>query len=245
MLATRSLYLNGYSTTWPLDNAYVIGTARTWGHGSKPLLFCHGYSDTAAPNLARNGRTDLLNALAQDYLVCCPDLGGQQWGNDTHVNIAADAHSYLTSLGCSGPLTIVATSMGTLGGLGYLKRHPYTAIIEAFAAVVPCVNIAASAPLIGQAVVDLAYPPNGYNDATDGPAHSPIQYVDGFAPDVPMGFWTVSNDELVPPWTIDQYVKARPQTGRKDLGPLGHSQAALSASAEPVADWLKYIRSIS
>lgn len=229
----------GYSPSAPAEFQYVVGTAKGWKGGKPPLIYCHGSGNTAqtaaSGDAAHAGEWKMINALAQDYLVIVADLGLQAWGNDTHRARIVDAKAHLAALGATGPVTLVAGSMGALGALGYGLDAP--ANVKKIAAIIPCVDLAAIEPLSGGSV-DAAYGGN-YDDAVHGPTHSPVRYAASLNSTLPIHLFTANNDPLVYPSTAAAFVAARPQTLRTDLGAVGHTDAAMGVAVAPVTAWLR------
>lgn len=237
-IALRSVMGQGYSAAAPSEFQFVVGTASAWAGRKPPLIYCHGSgatTQTAASGSAANaGEWALLTALAQHYLVIVADLGLQAWGNDTHVARIAEAKAYLAALGATGPVTLVGGSMGNLGALGYARAHPES--VSKVACIIPALDLASLYPM-ASADIDAAYG-GAYSNAVHGPTHSPVQYAASLDADLPIHLFTTSNDPVCLPSTASAFVSARPQTGRTDLGALGHGDAAAGASASPVVEWL-------
>ena len=190
--------------------------------------------------LAKTGQKALLDTLAQDYAVISCDLGLQAFGNDTHVARIADAITYLeANWGTSGCVVLVGGSMGALGALGYARLHPEK--VRAVAAIIPGLDLADL--MLRGAAADINTAFGGtYNDSTHGPTHSPVKYAASMDATVPVHLFTASDDTIAVPATATAFVTARPQTMRTDLGALGHSEAAVTASIPKVAAWLKGVR---
>lgn len=240
-LALRTIFGEGYSPTAPTEKQWDLGTIRAARGDKPPMIYCHGSGDTATTIQAKTGQLALLRALAQDYMICAADLGLQAWGNDTHVARIGEAIDHLeATYGTSGPVTLVTGSMGNLGGMGYARLYPEN--VTAIAAIIPATDLANlyANPLI-TADMNLAYPP-AYDNATMGPTHSPVMYASTMDPDLPIHLFTASNDTITVPSTAAAFVAARPQTERTDLGALGHSEAAVTASVPLVVEWLRQVR---
>lgn len=72
----------------------------------------------------------------------------------------------------------------------------------------------------------------GYYQATHGATKNPVTFASSLA--MPVGLWTASDDAVCVPSTADAFVTARPATTRTNLGAVGHTQAAISASVAGV-----------
>ncbi len=237
-LAQISTLAKGYSPTAPDEAQLTLATIGGTLGRKPPLLYFHGSGDLAPTLMAKAGQKALLEALAQRYAVIAGDFGGQAWGNPAHVDRALEAADYLsTTWGTRDRLTLVAGSMGTLGALRLARLYPHR--IRAIAAVIPALDLASlqTFPAIAADLVS-AYAPTGYNDATMGATYSPVKYAAQLDPDLPIHLWTASNDTITLPATADAFVAARPQTGRTDVGPLGHSEAAVVNATPALLDWL-------
>lgn len=233
-LPTRSTLGVGYSTTAPTERQYVASTYHGWRGELPPLIYCHGSGDTAETVPGKSGQAVLLAALAQRYTVVAADLGLQVWGNDTHIARVADAVAYAASLGATGKVTIVTASMGTLGGLGYLLRNPGN--VRAAGCVIPALDLEQLLS-VAASEINAAYPP-AYDDAVNGPTHSPVKYAASLPTTVPIHLLTSSTDAIVLPSTADAFMAARPATKRTDIGTAGHSEASILAAVAPLTSWL-------
>lgn len=235
-LALRTILGQGYSAVDPNEWQYLAGTAKA-ELGRKPaLIYCHGSGDTAQTVLGKSGQKALIAALAQNYAVIAADLGYQAFGNDTHVARIVEAVAYLEATwGTTSRVTLVGGSMGCLGALGYARLYPER--VRAVVGIIPGLDLADLMLRGAAADINAAYG-GAYNDATDGPTHSPVQYAADLGPDIPIHLWTASDDTIAVPATATAFVAARPTTSRTDVGALGHSEAAVAASQTSVLDWL-------
>ena len=233
--ATHSRFGTGYSAVATSENSFVIGSQKAWRGERKPLVYCHGSGGTATTAVTNPAEINLLKALAQDYLVIAADLALQAWGNDNHLARIGDAVSHLANFNADGPVTLVAGSMGNLGAFGYLKANPTG--VRAIAGIIPCVDLDSVYPM-ATADINAAYG-GAYNTNTHGPVRSPVRYATELNADVPVHLFTASNDTLTLPSTATAFVAARPQTERTNLGALGHTNEAVTASITPTVNWLK------
>lgn len=235
-IAVRQSLGQGYSSAAPLEWQYLAGTASAQLGLRPPLVYCHGSGDTATTILAKTGQKALLDALAQRYAIIAPDLGLQAFGNDTHVARIVEAVAYLEATwGTRSRVTLVAGSMGMLGALGYARLYPQK--VRAVAGIIPGLDLADLMLRGAAADINAAYG-GAYNDATMGPTHSPVQYAASLSPSLRIHLWTTSDDTIAVPATATSFVAARPSTGRTNVGALGHSEAAVTASQTSVLDWL-------
>ena len=235
-IAQRTILGQGYSPTAPTEWHYLAGTAKAQLGLKPPLIYCHGSGDTAQTILAKTGQKPLLDALAQNYAVIACDLGYQAFGNDTHVARIIEAVTYLEQTwGTRSRITLVGGSMGCLGALGYTRLYPTK--VRAVAGIIPGLDLADLMLRGAAADINAAYG-GAYNDATDGPTHSPVQYAASLSSSIPIRLWTANNDTIAVPATAAAFVAARPATFRTDVGALGHSEAAVTASITSVIDWL-------
>lgn len=236
-VALRTSFGQGYSTTAPTELQFFTGTTRAWRGDRTTLIYCHGSGDTATTLLTKSGQRPLINSMAQNFAVIAPDLGLQAtWGNDLHVTLIDEAIDYVeTTYGTSGRVILVAGSMGTLGALAYALNHPEK--VRAVAAIIPGLDLADLMLRGAAADINAAYG-GTYDDVTEGPTHSPVQYAGDLDPNIPIHLWTCSNDTITVPATADAFVAARPQTERTNIGALGHTEAAVTAAQASVLDWL-------
>lgn len=237
-IAQRTVIGQGYSPTAPTEWQYFSSTNRGWAGHVPPLLYLHGSGDNATTILAKSGQKPLLDALSQKYAVLACDFGLQAWGNNTHLLRIEEAVAYLAATwGGTARVTIVAGSMGNLGGLRYARLHPEN--VRAYVGIIPALDLGnlQTIPAIAAELVT-AYSPSGYNDVTMGETYSPVKYADELDPDLPIHLWTASNDTITVPSTAAAFVAARPQTLRTNIGALGHTEAAVTAAQASVLDWL-------
>ncbi|KRB73085.1 hypothetical protein ASE01_20125 [Nocardioides sp. Root190] len=243
-LATAAVFGQGYSPTVPTESQYVAATVAGQRGERTLLVYCHGSGGSATGLLTTPLERAFVDALAQRNPVIAADLALQAWGSDRHVQAIGEAIAYAESLlitpfGPAGKIFIVAGSMGNLGGLGYVLAHPEK--VRAYAGLIPALDLASlntMPPIPSEIAVAYGAP---YNDATMGPTHSPVRYAAALDPDVPIRLWTASNDTICLPSTATAFVAARPQTERVDLGPLGHTAAAVAAAQPSILSWLRTV----
>lgn len=221
------------------EDDVVIGTRLTYT-GDQPhgIIYCHGGLDTAASAFGKTAQHRLMAAAARHATVHVGDLGGDTFGNDTGTDQVESQVAYARATwGVVGPLGFIGTSMGFITATNYALLHPDD--VAFIAGVIPGIDLADlhTRGTTGT-LIDAAYPP-AYNDATDGPDHSPIQFADQLPDDLPIHLFTTSNDPLSVPATADAWITARPQDERTDLGALGHTEAAIAASVAPVTAWVQ------
>lgn len=217
----------------------IYGTNPTFaGTQTNGIIYCHGSGETAATVYAdTTAQRLIIDQLANNATVIAADLGGQTFGNDTAITRIGQAITYLRSTWAqSGPVVLVAGSMGVLGALSYTLAHPTE--VQAVAGIIPGLDLADLMLRGAAADINAAYG-GAYNDATHGPTHSPVQFADELPADLPIRLWTSNNDAIAVPATADTFVTARPQTVRTDLGALGHTSAAVIASAAGVVEWVE------
>lgn len=215
------------------EDDIVLGTIGTWLQARRPLIYCHGSGDTAGSAFHKTGQGILLKRLARLFTVVACDLGGTAtWGNDTVITRIGQAKTYLSSSwGATGPVVLVAGSMGALGALAYTLANPSNVL--GVAAAIPALDLndlVANNRGGAAAAINTAYG-GTYSDGTHGPTHSPVQFAASL-PAIPISLWTASDDAICVPATADAFVAARPATTRTDLGALGHTEAAITASVE-------------
>lgn len=240
MLATSSIFGQGYSPAAPTEWAYMAGSVAAQ-RGERPgLIYCHGSGGTATNMLTNAVERALIEKLAQRYAVIAADLALQAWGSATGVDRVGEARQCLIDRwNVTGPMYLLCGSMGNLNGLGYLRQHPEH--IRAAACLIPALDLASlntMPPIPAEIAVAYGAP---YNDVTMGPTHSPVRYAATLDPDVPIRLWTASNDTICLPSTATAFVAARPQTERVDLGPLGHTAAAVAAAQPLILSWLRTV----
>lgn len=217
----------------------VLGTWATWSGERTPLIYCHGSGDTTDTAQNKAGQGPLIRALAQHFTVGVADLGLEAWGNDTHVTRIGQEKTHLANnWGADGPVVLVCTSMGALGGLAYTLANP--ANVAAVACVIPALDMADLYSVVDagvKALIDAAYG-GAYSDVTHGPTHSPIQYADELPADLPIAVWAADNDLAARPGPMNAFVTARPQTDLTWVGNLGHTEAAIAAASAGVVEFV-------
>ena len=219
------------------ESDIVFGTTDTWLlNEPQGVIYCHGSGDTDESVIGWPGQFGMINRLARHATVHVGDLGGQTFGNDTAITRIGQAITYLRAeWGQYGPVVLVGVSMGALGALAYTLANPTE--VAAVALVIPGLTLdgAEGGPYEGP--IDAAYPP-AYDSVTDGPTHSPIQFADDLDPDIPIHMWTSSDDPITLPADADAFVAARPQTGRTNVGALGHDDDPVIAAGPALAQWV-------
>src|SRR5690606_30513572 len=96
MLPIRTEVGPGYSQTAPSEHAYLTGTLRSWRAENPLMIYFHGSGNTASTMANTPGQYSLLRALSQRFMVIAADLGGEVWGNDTHIDRATEAMGYMS-----------------------------------------------------------------------------------------------------------------------------------------------------
>lgn len=236
MATPITVFATGYSTAAPNEQVYIAGSQAAWSGQRPPLILAHGSGDSAAGIATTAEFRALAHALAQDHLVVAGDFGGDTWGNDAHLARIGDAITFAANLGAVGKPRLVGLSMGGCGVLGYARANPTA--VDRVAGIIPALDLADMKANRGfGSQIDAAYPP-AYNDSTDGPTRSPVKYAATMRADLPVMFWTASDDVYTVPSTADAFVTARPQTGRTNLGAVGHTPAAAAAATPAVVAWL-------
>lgn len=238
-------YGQGYSASAPTEWYCGIGTRRGMSKQLRCLIYAHGSGDTTftATSAAKAGQNALLRTLAQDYFILVADLGLQAgWGNDLHRQRIEDAVSFLsTRWGFNNDqVTLMGGSMGVLGIMQYARVNPTR--VRNMVGIIPALDLQS---LMSSASADINAAYGGaYNDATHGPLHSPVQFADELDEDIPITLFTASNDTITLPSTATAFVSARPRTKRVDLGAVGHTEAAVTASITGVRSALKYLKDV-
>lgn len=216
------------------EDDVVFGTAASWS-GEQPagVIFCHGANESAVISYADDAQNSIQRGIAEHATVHLGDLGGTNtWGNDTAIDRTDSAKAYLEADWAQvGPVPLIGISMGVLTAMAYALANPTKVLC--IAAVIPALDLNDLKVNRGlAAAIDPAYG-GTYDNATDGPTHSPVMFADDL-PDIPIRLWTASNDPVCVSSTADAFVAARPATERVDLGALGHSDAAVAAAVDGV-----------
>lgn len=212
------------------ENDVVLGGIKT-AMADQPFaaIWCHGSGEVAFDTPLRHRFQ--FRSIGLHATVHAGDLGFQTFGNDLVVTRIGQAISYLrASWGSEGKVALIGQSMGACSALNYALRFPEN--VACVAGVIPMLDIQgiidnpASAGFKPQ--IDAAYG-GTYNNATDGPTHSPVLFAGDMDPDLPIKLWTASNDPWALPAHAEAFVAARPQTEHVNVGALGHTDTAVDA----------------
>ena len=239
-------YGQGYSASAPTES-YCAVTSERGMKGQLPvLIYCHGSGHDAYTQMSSlyPGQKALITAMAKDYFVIGADLGLQGgWGNDLHRQRIEDLVAFVgTRWGFdTTKVSLMAGSMGCLGALQYARVNPGK--VRNMALIIPAVDLADLLLRGAAADINAAYG-GAYNDATDGPTHSPVQYAASLPSSIPIDLFTASDDTLTVPATATAFVNARPLTRRRNLGALGHSDNAVAAAIPYVKAALAYVKPV-
>jgi acetyl esterase/lipase len=229
------------------DEADVVMLPATYRlDGSRPgIVYCHpadGSALNGSDPLQKPGEWRLLRGLAEYVPVAVTDLGGPvTYGNDDAVARIDGARDLLARFGAaSGPVALVATSMGAVAALRYAAAHRDQ--VWAVVAVLPLVDlVGAYQDDIGDQADEIARAwglvrllgqklPAGV---------SPLELVDQLR-GLPLQCWTASNDPVLPSAVTAGFVaQLGPPAETHDLGPLGHTEEAIAAV--PFAAVLSYL----
>lgn len=195
---------------------FVIGTADTDLHTQpRGIVFCHGSGGLAVDAFLISRL--MLNELGRTATVHVGDLGGQTWGNDTVVTRIDQAFDLLeNTYGCTD-LAVVGASMGGLNALNYIVRHSER--LECAALLIPATDIAS---LRANPWITVRWPEIDAIYGGDYTGHNPVDFADDIDPDFPMKVWWSDNDPLVYPYTIANFLAARPQTESLNMGSVSH-----------------------
>lgn len=236
VVPTRSTYRNDVYA--PGEDDYIVGPVSSWaGENPHGVIFCHAAGGTADAVMKNTNQLTLLRVMGGwGATVHCGDLGGTPFGNDA-VGLPSmeAAAAELDSWGVGPEKVLVGISQGFVMAAVYALNHPEN--VKAIAGIVPGIDLAdlrTRDPLL-TTMIDAAYPPT-YNDAVDGPRHSPIRFADELDPDLPIHLWGSSNDPFVTPASVQAFIAARPQTEFTDIGPAGHS---LGGATLAIAAWVE------
>lgn len=239
----HSVFGQGYSPTAPTEYQYLSSTIAGWRGDLPTCIYFHGYGASALTAVQEPQQAALFADLAQNYSLIVADLGLNAFGNDTHVERAVEALIWLEDrMHASGPVTLVAGSMGVLGAMGLAKLAQDTGtpeLIQAVVGIVPALDIADVAKRGYDGPIDAAYG-GAYDDAVHGPDHSPIQYARDLLPGTPMKLWISSNDPTTVPNTAYAFAQQRPETDLEVIGAYGHG--GIAAATDSVMSWLATTR---
>jgi pimeloyl-ACP methyl ester carboxylesterase len=189
-----------------------------------PIIYSHGSGQTALNLILNVAARSMFKQLAKYGPVSVADLGGQNWGNDDgQAKIGAVTDQLVAEHGADDvPAIVVCVSMGNATGMGHALGNPDR--VAAIASVSPLIDFASIIPLGYGDDLDAAYPP-AYDDETDGPTHSPIQFATDLEDDLPIHIWTGATDPLALPDRAQAFVALRPQTDL-DIVTGGHDDTA-------------------
>jgi pimeloyl-ACP methyl ester carboxylesterase len=198
----------------------VLGTVKTDLHTeTRGIVFCHGSGGLAADALLLSRM--LLHEISRTATVHVGDLGGQTWGNDIAVTRIGEAVTLLkNTYGCT-KIALVGASMGGLNALNYIVRESDE--LECAVLLIPATDLVSLRAnpwiTVRWPEIDAIYgaPPN-----EDYTGHNPVDFADEIDPDFPMKIWWSNNDPLVYPYTIANFLAARPQTEHFDMGAVSH-----------------------
>lgn len=231
LVGTRSVTASPLSGT-VADDYQITAPLSGWTGSSKPppLIFCHGagvrrsfwITDPAFPYMQA-----LIRELAKNFVVYASDLGGDWWGSADHTARIEEARTYLnTTMGTSGPVTLVGLSMGGLGALNYARANPGN--VRGLSLLYPVLNVAQfkiDNPS-NVASLDSAYP-GGYTDGLYGANCSPAVYGNALTPSIPVNICYSSADTVVAPATVTAFRAARPTTRIEMVGTQGHTDGSV------------------
>lgn len=236
-MTRTSLAFSRYQTN---EYDYIAAPLQGWLQKEPNLaLYLHGSGSNAQEVAQGAYERDLVLSLAADHVVHVGDYGYETWGNDTGIARIHTAITYMrANWGVSGPVTLVCASMGAANAFAYTLAHPEN--VKAVAAVIPLIDLADLYSRGFTTQLNTAYG-GSYNDAVDGPNHSPIQFADRLPADLPIHLWSVPNDSLTPVETAQAFVAIRPQTGFSMLPEVPHGAIAVDAAKNDV---LQFIRSL-
>lgn len=221
------------------SEAHVLLADRFWKpDGSRRgVIFAHGVSGTADDWTGGGVVNQLRAIIAAGYPVLSADLcvgsGGQNWGNDDHIDAMDDARAFLVAQGAAADMVgVFASSMGAAGALGWARQH--LADVFAVAAQIPTLdldaiyqgNLGGFRAQVGTAH-GVTYPTALPNLAT----HSPVAFGATDLLDLPIGLWTSATDPTATNTAAAQAWAAGAHAGADltitDLGDVGHSAATV------------------
>ncbi|MEP6710547.1 MAG: hypothetical protein ABJA64_02415, partial [Candidatus Saccharibacteria bacterium] len=128
--------------------------------------------------------------------------------------------------------TLVASSMGMATACATTLANPTR--VAKIAGIIPLISIAWGQSLFPVSA-NAAYPPV-YDDATDGPYHSPLVMAATLPADLPIHLWCGDIDTTAPLSLAQDFITARPQTGLTIMPGQVHGLPAIGfAAAEVIA----------
>lgn len=223
---------------------YVFaGDRRAWAGGRTGVLWCHEAGGSPKSNYAERKLAGLLHSLAGRYATLLTECGGTlTFGNDTAMTAMDDAVDALVATWDTPSRVILAgASMGGCNALNYALRHPEK--VAAVALIVPALNLTdLHANNRGglTAAINAAYG-GAYSSVTHGPTRSPVQFAGDLDPDLPIHFWTSSDDPICLPQFVADFLAARPQTEASNLGAHGHSWDGIPPAVSDMRQWLREV----
>lgn len=232
-----AFYQGVYAPSQPTEYHAIFGTVKSWS-GAQPngIVYCHGSGDTASTAYEDVTQFGLCHKLGRFSTVIMADLGLQTWGNDTAIARIGDAVAHLRTLGVTGPVGLVAGSMGNANAMAYALAHPDE--VGFIAGIIPLTDILDVMGRGASAEVNAAYG-GAYSNVTHGPTHNPILLADDLPVDLPIRLWSSPTDLLTPYATAQAFEAARPQTELTDLGNTGHSDASVLEATPSVVSWCR------
>lgn len=218
------------------EDDVVLGTVKSWtGQQPTGVVFCHGSGDTVVQPF--RDQVSLLYGLARQATVHLGDLGYETFCNDLAITRVGQAIAHLrSSWGVVGPVALVGMSMGAGNALTYALHHPED--VACVAGVIPLTDLVDAMTRIDPAGINAAYG-GAYNDAIHGPTHNPIRFAADLPADMPIHLWSAGSDPFTPASVTQAFVTARPQTGFTDVGAWGHTDAAVSAAASGIVQFVR------
>jgi hypothetical protein len=242
----------GYDRAANAEWDWIAGPLEAWTEpGTVPgLIYAHGATGTATKVLQQDQEYQLLYELARHFVVVVADLGYDTFCNDTAITRIGLARQYLQEphvwtgkpMAKPGKVILAGGSMGAGNSLAYARANPTH--VAAVAALIPFVDIqdVVTNNRLGLADdINTAYGGH-YDDAVHGPTHSPVRFAASMDPDIPIHLWTASNDPATVPATATEFVALRPQTGRTNVGALGHTFNVYGAAHRSVVDFCRLHR---
>lgn len=223
----------------PGERTITVGGIRSLrDQEPRSMAFIHGSGETATSVMATQAERDLIygaSLACHRATMVVGDLGYQTWINNTFMARMDSQYAYMQSKGADPKIGLICASMGSGNGLGWALRNPDK--VAFVAAMIPLLDLALIMSTFPALATEINAAYGGtYNDAVDGPTHSPIKFATALDPDLPITLFTASNDSVVAPSTATAFVAARPQTQRINIGALDHTMAAIAAAAPYVIE---------
>jgi pimeloyl-ACP methyl ester carboxylesterase len=168
-------------------------------------------------------------------------FGGDLWGSNTNITDIEAARTYFnTKYGAltSSKVAVIGGSMGGAAAMAWARANPTKCACLVLMLPVCDLNDMVVNNRLGLAAsINAAYG-GAYNNGTDGPNHSPVQFAAQLS-GIPTQIWYATDDIVVIPSTVQTVIAAH---GSAEVHTItgNHTDAAFAnINAQAIIDFLK------